>query len=126
MTYSDARALPPCEFSAHCLRLLDDLDAPGEERAFQQGLLTDARDMQDEYLIEKLRAHVPDCPICSAKVAEARALRLHQRMALRRYLVDAESRVPSTTDRILSMARQISPEEMELPSTSQKRQRYML
>jgi hypothetical protein len=126
MTYSDAKALPPCEFSAHCLRLLDDLDAPGDERAFQQGLLTDARDMQDEYLIEKLRAHLPDCPICSAKVAEARALRLHQRMALRRYLVDAESRVPSTTDRILSMARQISPEEMELPSTSQKRQRYML
>lgn len=126
MTYSDARALPPCEFSAHCLRLLDDLDAPGDERALQQGLLTDARDMQDEYLIEKLRVHVPDCPVCSAKVAEARSLRLQQRMALRRYLVDAESRVPSTSDRILSMARQISPEEMELPSTSQKRQSYML
>ena len=126
MKYSDARALPPCEFSAHCLRLLDDLDAPGEERAFRQGLLTDARDMQDEYLIEKLRAHVPDCPVCSAKVSEARSLRLQQRIALRRYLVDAESRVPSTTERILSMARQISPEEMELPSTGQKRQRYML
>jgi hypothetical protein len=126
MTYSDAKALPPCEFSAHCLRLLDGLDAPGDERAFQQGLLTDARDMQDEYLIEKLRAHVPDCPVCSAKVAEARSLRLQQRMALRRYLVDAESRVPSTTDRILSVARQMSPEEMELPSPIQKRQRYML
>ena len=126
MKYSDAGALPPCEFSAHCLRLLDDLDAPGDERAFRQGLLTDARDMQDEYLIEKLRAHVPDCPVCSAKLAEARSLRLQQRMALRRYLVDAESWVPSTTERILSMARQTPPEEMELPSTSPKRQRYML
>jgi hypothetical protein len=126
MTYSDARALPPCEFSAHCLRLLDDLDAPGEERAFQQGLLTDTRDMQDEYLIDKLRAHVPDCPVCSAKIAEARSQRLQQRIALRRYLVDAESRVPSTTDSILSLARQMSPEEMELPSTNQRRQRYML
>jgi hypothetical protein len=126
MKYSDAEALPPCEFSAHCLRLLDDLDAPGDERAFRQALLTDARDMQDEYLIEKLRAHVPHCPVCSAKVSEARSLRLQQRIALRCYLVDAESRVPSTTERILSMARQTSPEEMELPSTSQKRQRYML
>lgn len=126
MKYSDAGALPPCEFSAHCLRLLDDLDAPGDERAFGQGLLTDARDMQDEYLIEKLRAHVPGCPVCSAKVAEARSLRLQQRMALRRYLVDAESRVPSTIERILSTARQTPPEEIELPSTSQKRQRYML
>ncbi len=126
MTYSDARALPPCEFSAHCLRLLNDLDAPGEERAFQQVFLTDARDKQDEYLIEKLRAHVPDCPVCSAKIAEARSLRLQQRIAMRRYLVDAESRVPSTTDRILSLARQMSPEEMELPSTNPKRQRYML
>ena len=126
MKNSDAKALPPCEFSAHCLRLLDDLDAPGDERAFQQVLLTDARDMQDEYLIGKLRAHVPDCPVCSAKVAEARSLRLQQRMALRGYLVDAEARVPSTTERILSMARQTSPEEMELPSTSQKRRRYIL
>ncbi len=126
MTYSDAKALPPCEFSAHCLRLLDDLDAPGDERAFRQGLLTDARDMQDEYLIEKLRVHVPDCPVCSAKVAEARSLRLQQRMTLRRYLVDADSRVPSTSERILSMARQMSSEEMELPSPSQKRQRYIL
>ncbi len=126
MTYFDAGALPPCEFSAHCLRLLDDLDAPGEERALQQGPLTDARDMQDEYLIEKLRAHVPDCPVCATKMAEARSLRLQQRLTLRRYLVDAESRVPSTADHILSLARQMSPEEMELPSTTQKRQRYML
>jgi hypothetical protein len=126
MKYSDAEALPPCEFSAHCLRLLDDLEAPGEERASRQALLVDARDMQDEYLIEKLRAHVPYCPVCSAKVSEARSLRLQQRMALRRYLVDAESRVPSTTEHILSMARQTSPEDMELPSTSQKRQRYIL
>ena len=126
MTFSDARALPPCEFSAHCLRLLDDLDEPADERASEQSRLMDARDLQDEYLIEKLRVHVQACPVCSAKVAEARSLRLQQRMALRLYLVDAESRVPSTTDRILSLARQMSPEEMELPSTSQKRQRYML
>lgn len=126
MKYSDAEALPPCEFSAHCVRLLDDLDAPVDERALRQGLLTDARDMQDEYLIEKLRVHVPGCPICTAKVAEARLQRSQQRLALRRYLAEAESRVPSTTDRILSMARQTPPEEMEQPSTEQKRQRYML
>ncbi|HEY6542970.1 MAG TPA: hypothetical protein VIZ18_18655, partial [Ktedonobacteraceae bacterium] len=126
MKYSDAEALPPCEFSAHCLRLLDDLDAPEDACALRQRFVTDARDMQDEYLIEKLRAHVPGCPVCSVKVAEARLLRSRQRVALRRSLVDAESRVPSTAERILSMARQTSPEEPEQPSTSQKRQRYML
>ncbi len=126
MKDSDAKALPPCEFSAHCLRLLDDLDAPGDERALRRVLLTDARDMQDEYLIDKLRAHVPNCPVCSAKVAEARSLRLQQRMTLRRYLIDAEAQVPSSMERILSMARQTPPEEMELPSTSQKRRGYIL
>ncbi len=126
MKYSDAGAIPPCEFSAHCLRLLDDLDAPGDECALRRGLLTDARDMQDEYLIEQLRVHVPGCPVCSAKVAEARVQRSQQRQALRRYLVEAESRVPSTAERILSMARQASQEETEEPSAAQKRQRYML
>ena len=126
MKYSDAEALPPCEFSAHCLRLLDDLDAPGDESALRRRLLTDARDMQDEYLIEKLRAHVPGCPVCSAKVAEARLQRSQQRQTLRRYLVEAESRVPSTIEHILSMARQIPQEEVEQPPASQKRQRYML
>ena len=126
MRYSDAEALPPCEFSAHCVRLLDDLDAQGDERALRRRLLADARDIQDEYLIEKLRAHVPGCPVCSAKVAEARLQRSRQRVALRRYLVDAESRVPSTIEHILSMARQTSSEETEQPSTLQKRQRYML
>ena len=126
MKYSDAEALPPCEYSAHCLRLLDDLDAQGDERALRRRLMADARDIQDEYLIEKLRVHVPGCPVCSAKVAEARLQRSRQRVALRRYLVDAESRVPSTTEHILSMARQASSEETEQPSPLQKRQSYML
>jgi Domain of unknown function (DUF5050) len=126
MKYFDAEALPPCEYSAHCLRLLNDLDTPGDEHVFEQAHSTDTNDMQDEYLIEKLRVHVPDCPICSAKLASARLLRSRQRIALRRYLVDAESRVPSTTDRILSMARQPLPDEMKLPSASQKRQSYIL
>ncbi len=126
MKYSDAEAIPPCEFSAHCLRLLDDLDAPGDESALRRRLMTDARDIQDEYLIEKLRVHVPGCPVCSAKVAEALLQRSQQRVALRRYLVEAESRVPSTIERILSMARETPPEETEQPSTAQKRQRYML
>lgn len=126
MKYSDAEALPPCEFSAHCLRLLDDLDAPEDASALRKRFVTDARDMQDEYLIEKLRSHVPGCPVCSVKVAEARLLRSRQRVAMRRYLFDAESRVPSTAERILSMARQSSPEEMDEPSPAQKRQRYML
>ena len=126
MKYSDAEAIPPCEFSAHCVRLLDDLDAPEDESALRQGFVTDARDMQDEYLIEKLRVHVPGCPVCSAKVAEARLQRARQRVTLRRYLFDAESRVPSTSERILSMVRQNLPEEREQPSAAQKRQRYML
>lgn len=126
MKYSDAEAIPPCEFSAHCLRLLDDLDAPDDERALRRRLLADARDIQDEYLIEKLRVHVPGCPVCSAKIAEARLQRSRQRVALRRYLVDAEARVPSTIEHILSMARQTSSEEIEQPSILQKRQRYML
>ncbi|MGH2493873.1 MAG: hypothetical protein ACRDIV_04130 [Ktedonobacteraceae bacterium] len=126
MKYSDAEALPPCEFSAHCLRLLDDLDAPGDEHVYERVASTDAHDMQDEYLIEKLRVHVPGCPICSAKLASARSLRSHQRVALRRYLVDAESRVPSTTERILSMMQQPLPEEIEQSSAAQKRRRYVL
>lgn len=126
MKYSDAEAIPPCEFSAHCLRLLDDLDAPGDESALRRRLVTDARDIQDEYLIEKLRAHVPGCPVCSAKVAEARLQRSQQRLALRRYLVEAESRIPSTIESILSMARETPLEETEQPSTAQKRRRYML
>lgn len=126
MKYSDAEAIPPCEFSAHCLRLLDDLDAPGDESALRRSLMTDARDIQDEYLIEKLRVHVPGCPVCSAKVAEARLQRSRQRHALRRYLVEAESRVPSTIERILSMARETPLEETEEPSPAQKRQRSML
>lgn len=126
MKYSDAEAIPPCEFSAHCVRLLDDLDAPGDESAHRRRLMADARDVQDEYLIEKLRAHLPGCPVCSAKVAEARLQRSQQRVALRRYLVEAEARVPSTVERILSMAQQTSQEETEQPLTEQKRQRYML
>lgn len=124
----DAEALPPCEFSAHCLRLLDDLDAPGDQHGYERVISADKNDMQDEYLIEKLRVHVPGCPICSAKLAEARALRSRQRIALRRYLADAESRVPSTTERILSMMQQPSPEEtgQERPSASQRRRRYRL
>ncbi|HEU0003095.1 MAG TPA: hypothetical protein VFQ36_19445 [Ktedonobacteraceae bacterium] len=124
----DAEALPPCEFSAHCLRLLDDLDAPGDQHGYEHVISTDKNDMQDEYLIEKLRVHVPGCPICSAKLAEARALRSRQRIALRRYLADAESRVPSTTERILSMIQQPLPEEteQERPSASQRRWRYRL
>ena len=126
MKYSDAEAIPPCEFSAHCVRLLDDLDALEDESALRQGFVRDARDMQDEYLIEKLRVHMPGCPVCSAKVAEARLQRSRQRAALRRYLADAEFRVPSTAERILSMARQDLSEEIEQPSIEQKRQRYML
>lgn len=128
MKYSDAEALPPCEFSAHCLRLLDDLDAPGEPHVQEHAFSTDAHDMQDEYLIEKLRVHVPGCPICSAKLAEARAMRSRQRVALRRYLVDAESQVPSSSERILSMIQQPLAEEteQERPSALQKRQRYRL
>ena len=126
MKYSDAGAIPPCEFSAHCLRLLDDLDAPGDESAHRRRLMADARDIQDEYLIEQLRVHVPGCPVCSAKVAEARLQRSQQRQALRYYLVEAESRVPSMAERILSLARQTSQEETEEPSPAQKRQRYML
>ena len=128
MKYSDAEALPPCEFSAHCLRLLDDLDAPGDQHGYEHVSSTDTNDMQDEYLIEKLRFHVPGCPICSAKLAEARALRSRQRVFLRRYLINAESRVPSTAERILSMIQQQLPEEteQERPSASQKHWRYRL
>ena len=126
MKYSDAGALPPCELSAHCLRLLNDLDAPGDERAFNQALSTSAQDRQDQYLIEKLRAHLPDCPTCSAKLASARQVRSQQRMALRRYLVDAESSVPSTTERILTVAQQMLPGETEQPPASHKRQGYVL
>ena len=49
MKYFDADALPPCEISTHCLRLLNDLDGPGDARAI---FLSNTRLACPWYLLE--------------------------------------------------------------------------
>jgi hypothetical protein len=89
---SHRQDLPPCPFSAHCLRLVDALDGyhvDGEE------------DQHETQFIEQLRVHVLVCPICRAALEEARHLRAHQRQVLREMLAEGEQQVPSTTAQIL-------------------------
>jgi hypothetical protein len=96
----DPRRLPPCSMSAHCLRLLDDLDQPSVSQQLEE--LSFTNDVQDERLVEQLRAHVPTCPTCTAALAQARRVRAQQRTLLRNMLRDNEQKVPSTTAQILT------------------------
>jgi len=125
MKYSDADALPPCEFSAHCVLLLDDLDGPDSAHAVKR-VFSSVDDRQDEQRVEELRVHLPTCPTCSATLACARQERSWQRAALGHYLVESEARVPSTTTRIFAVLEQESLEQTEQASAPPKRQGYIL
>jgi len=95
-----AHGLPPCPMSAHCLRLLDDLDTPSKSQQLEE--LTFTNDVEDERLVEQLRAHVPNCPTCSVTLAQARRTRAQQRRLLSHILRDNEQKVPSTTANIMA------------------------
>lgn len=95
--------LPPCSLSAHCWRMVDELDgydAPGWTAVdvFEE-------DSRDVLLIEQLRAHVEYCPTCSETLRRARRLRTQQRRLLRELLAEGERRVPPTTDHTLRAIR---------------------
>ncbi|HEV2659420.1 MAG TPA: hypothetical protein VGU68_02400, partial [Ktedonobacteraceae bacterium] len=87
---------PPCSLSAHCARLLDDLDT-GVTR--DDALLFEENevDSEDRRLLEQLRAHVPTCSLCKAKLAQERAIRSRQRQMLLQVLAESERAVPATT-----------------------------
>jgi hypothetical protein len=106
---------PPCSLSAHCARLLDDLDAGetrDDARLFGENG-ADREDREDRRLLEQLRTHVPTCSLCTATLAQERATRSRQRQMLRQVLAESERAVPSTTARILQA---LTREEQELQS----------
>lgn len=100
MKQKDSRCLPPCPFSAYCLRLIDDLDSTTILQQFEE--VSFAYDIQDELLLDQLRLHVPDCPTCTALLTYARRVRYQQRAALYSLLLENESKVPSTTPQIFA------------------------
>ena len=100
MKQKDSRGLPPCPFSACCLRLIDDLDSTTILQQFEEASF--AYDIQDELLLDQLRLHVPDCPTCTALLTYARRVRYRQRAALYSLLLENESKVPSTSPQIFA------------------------
>lgn len=106
MKYVDIRDLPPCSLSPQCLRLIDDLDMPTATTAAER--LAYIEDLQDERHLRQLRSHVPNCPTCSALLAEARRMRTQQRMMLYYYMVANERQVPATSNSIIEAIRRES------------------
>ncbi len=100
MKQKDSGRFQPCPFSAHCLRLIDDLDSPSISQQFEEISIT--QDIQDEYLLGQLRLHVPDCPTCTAVLTNARRVRSQQRAAFYSLLQENESAVPSTVPQIFA------------------------
>jgi hypothetical protein len=101
---------PPCTFSSHCERLLDDLDknsSPLQDDAF---LVTE--NDQDRQLLTQLQAHIPTCPTCTFVLSQARIKRFQQRQQIRRFLLKGEQIVPSST---LSIIQSIAREPREVP-----------
>jgi hypothetical protein len=109
-----------CPFSAHCLRLIDDLDAPSVSQQFEEISIT--QDIQDEYLLAQLRLHVPDCPTCTAVLSNARRVRSQQRAALYGLLQENESNVPSMIPQIFAAI--YHKQDASAPNT--KRTQYYL
>ena len=120
MKQRDSHGFRPCPFSAQCLRLLDDLDSPTISQQFEK--FSFPYDLQDEYLLDQLRLHVPDCPTCSALVTHARRVRSQQRAALYSLLQENESEVPSTTPQIFA---ELYREQNGAASNTKRMQYYL-
>jgi len=120
LNQKDWNGFQPCPFSAHCLRLIDDLDSPSIAQQFEKISIT--QDIQDEYLLAQLRLHVPDCPTCTAVLTHARRVRSRQRAALYSLLQENESKVPSMIPQIFAAI--YREQDNGLPNT--KRAQYYL
>jgi len=103
MKHPDQHDLPPCPLSTHCLRMVDEIDHPRISQQLDVFSFTD--DIRDERLLEQLRSHVPDCPTCTAALAEARQMRQRQRTMLRDFLAERERVAPSVAEQILAAIR---------------------
>lgn len=91
--------LPPCSFSVHCERLLEDLDT--NSASIQDASFLFADNAQDRQLLLQLQAHLPGCPTCTFLLSHARIRRFQQRQHLQRFLLESEQKVPSTTAQIM-------------------------
>lgn len=120
MKQKDTHGFRPCPFSAQCLRLLDDLDSPTISQQFEKFSLP--YDVQDDYVLDQLRLHVPDCPTCSALLTHARRVRSQQRAALYRLLQENESEVPSTIPQIFAA---LYHEQNGAASNTKRKQYYL-
>lgn len=101
---------PPCTFSSHCERLLDDLDK--NSSPLQNDAFSAMDNDQDRQLLTQLQAHVPTCPTCTFVLSQARIKRFQQRQLIRRFLLKSEQIVPSST---LSIMQAIAHEPREIP-----------
>jgi hypothetical protein len=104
--------LPPCPLSAHCWRLVDELD--GYDATGWTAVDVLEEDSSDMLLVQQLRAHMEYCPTCSETLRQARILRAQQRSLLRGLLAEGEQRVPPTTDHTLrAIRREPAPGQSE-------------
>ncbi|MBX5448888.1 TolB family protein [Thermogemmatispora sp.] len=96
---------PSCPLSIHCLRLLDELDAPGTLNRGANEPEPSSFPGDELELLGRLRRHLSECQICSTVVDQARNERDRQRQLLRQFLEEAERRTPSTQELILQLIR---------------------
>jgi hypothetical protein len=98
--------LANCSFSRHCIHFIDELDTfyflPHKGPVIS---LEQPANLDESFLLEQLRAHIPTCSICTATLTRARRLSVQQRSILRRMLVENERMVPSMGERILEVVR---------------------
>jgi DNA repair exonuclease SbcCD ATPase subunit len=91
--------LPQCSLSAHCARLLDELDE--DKATLQDDPMLFEDDAQDRQLLAQLRVHIVDCPTCTTTLTRERAIRSQQHQVLRQLLTEGEQKIPSTAARIM-------------------------
>nr|BBH95830.1 hypothetical protein KTA_40290 [Thermogemmatispora argillosa] len=96
---------PSCPLSIHCLRLLDELDAPMTPTSGEDGPRPSSASRDEFELLGRLRRHLSECQVCATLVDQARHERDQQRRLLRQFLEEAERRTPSTQELILQIIR---------------------
>ncbi len=101
---------PPCTFSSHCERLLDDLDK--NSSPLQDDVFWAIDNDLDRQLLLQLEAHIPTCPTCKSALSQARIRRFQQRQHIRRFLLKGEQIVPSSAAHIMQA---IAREPREVP-----------